>query len=50
MEKDEFSRNFVGKMVGAGAGAELFDKLNPEPDQKSTSSATLLCDRWRQFF
>jgi hypothetical protein len=29
---DFFSRKYMGKMVGAGAGAEIFDKLEPEPE------------------
>jgi hypothetical protein len=50
----DFFRKYMGKMVGAGAGAEIFDKLEPEPKfltswsrsrsraaQKWTGSATL---------
>jgi hypothetical protein len=51
----DFFRKYMGKMVGAGAGAEIFDKLEPEPKfltswsrsrsraaQKWTGSATLV--------
>jgi hypothetical protein len=31
----------MGKMVRAGAGAGIFDKLEPEPHKKRTGSATL---------
>jgi hypothetical protein len=27
----DFFRKYMGKMVGARAGAEIFDKLEPEP-------------------
>jgi hypothetical protein len=33
-----FFRKYMGKMVGAGAGAEIFDKLDPEPEPKFLTS------------
>jgi hypothetical protein len=34
----DFFRKYMGKMVGAGAGAEIFDKLEPEPEPKFLTS------------
>jgi hypothetical protein len=32
----DFFRKYMGKMVGAGAGAEIFEKLEPEPEPGRT--------------
>jgi hypothetical protein len=37
----EFFLKYIRKMVGAGTGAGIFDKLEPEPHKKSTGFATL---------
>jgi hypothetical protein len=45
MKTFAFTLKYTGKMVGAGARAKVFDKLEPEPHQKWTSSATLMKSR-----
>jgi hypothetical protein len=37
----KYMENMVGTGAGAGAGAGTFEKLEPEPPQKWTGSATL---------
>jgi hypothetical protein len=34
----EFFRKYLGKKVGTGAGAENFDKLEPEPHKNGPAS------------
>jgi hypothetical protein len=39
----------MGKMVRAGAGAGIFDKLEPEPEPHKNGPAPQLCLRGRQY-
>jgi hypothetical protein len=39
----DFFRKYMGKMVGAGAGAEIFDKLEPELEPHKNGPALQHC-------
>jgi hypothetical protein len=40
----DFFRKYMGKMVGAGA--EIFDKLEPEPEPKFLRSRSRAAQKW----
>jgi hypothetical protein len=40
----DFFRKYMGKMVGAGA--EIFDKLEPEPEPKFLTSRSRAAQKW----
>jgi hypothetical protein len=42
----DFFRKYMGKMVGAGAGAEIFDKLEPEPTFLTSRSRSRAAQKW----
>jgi hypothetical protein len=39
----DFFRKYMGKMVRAGAGAKIFDKLEPEPEPHKNKPAPQHC-------
>jgi hypothetical protein len=42
----DFFRKYMGKMVGSGAGAQIFDKMEPEPKFLTSWSRSRAAQKW----